>query len=236
MIDITKYIQIYNEIKEKIQNGDYEENTLLPYEKDLQTEYGVSRGTIRQSLELLESEGYIQKVKGRGSVVLPRHYNFSMNSLISFKEISENMNAEVETRVVNLELMSATEFLAKQLEVSEKEKVWKVERLRIINGKPSILDTDYFLQKIVSTLSLRTCQGSIYSYIENELKVSPTVAHKIITIEKSSEREQDLLNIKDDDVLAVVRSKVYNENNVIFQYSTSKHKSEIFEFSSVARR
>lgn len=202
----------------------------------MQEKYQVSRGTVRQALDLLESDGYIQKVKGKGSIVLPRQFNFSMNSLISFKEISKKMNVPVKTKVVDLSLQPISAQLQKIFEVGKEEKVWRVERLRIIDGVPSILDVDFFLEKYVSTLSLTACENSIYEYIENELDLKPSISNKIITIEKARENEKALLELDENLTLAIVRSKIYSSSNELFQYSISKHKASIFEFSSVARR
>lgn len=58
---MSKYKQVYNDIKGKIDTRFYKRNTELPSENDLVREYGYSKDTIRKALSLLELDGYIQK-------------------------------------------------------------------------------------------------------------------------------------------------------------------------------
>jgi GntR family transcriptional regulator len=46
---------------------------LLPSERSLMQEYGVSKGTIRKALAQLRMEGLIQTDKGWGSYVVESH-------------------------------------------------------------------------------------------------------------------------------------------------------------------
>lgn len=45
----------------------------LPSEAELQKRFSVSRSVVRQALATLEAEGLVQKVRGKGSFVLPLH-------------------------------------------------------------------------------------------------------------------------------------------------------------------
>ena len=64
-----KYQVIADEIKNKIISKEFQVGSLLPTEKDFQHRYSVSRYTIRQAMELLVADGYINKRKGSGSYV-----------------------------------------------------------------------------------------------------------------------------------------------------------------------
>lgn len=57
----VRYLAIYKQLKEKIENGEYKQGDKLKTEKELQMEYGVSRDTIRKALANLENEDYIIK-------------------------------------------------------------------------------------------------------------------------------------------------------------------------------
>ena len=66
--------------------------------------YGVSRETIRKALNLLTTEGYIQKKQGKGSIVLDRNrFDFPIAGLTSYKELQENQHIPSETIVQTLE-------------------------------------------------------------------------------------------------------------------------------------
>ncbi|MGU3566452.1 GntR family transcriptional regulator [Paenibacillus sp. D51F] len=63
------YMKILEELKGKIQGGEYEPETQLPTEVDLADQYGVSRITSKRALIELEREGLIYRKRGSGSYV-----------------------------------------------------------------------------------------------------------------------------------------------------------------------
>lgn len=63
------YEQIYNDISEKIRNGNYREGERIPSEKELSESYHVSRITSKKALEMLAEEGRIIRMAGKGSFV-----------------------------------------------------------------------------------------------------------------------------------------------------------------------
>ena len=67
---MSKYKQVYRDLKEKIDTRVYKRNTELPSENELVKEYGYSKDTIRKALSLLEINGYIQTIKGKHSLIL----------------------------------------------------------------------------------------------------------------------------------------------------------------------
>lgn len=129
-----KYINIYNKIINKIENGMLEPKEKLPSENELMQEYHVSRDTIRKALDLLERNGFILKVKGKGSFVLDiNKFEFPVSGLTSFKELAQKIHVESETIVKECALINPSDYLMKHLNVSREDKVWKVIRVRKIN-------------------------------------------------------------------------------------------------------
>lgn len=80
---VPLYEQVLKELKGKIVSGVYRKGDLLPSEKELIEEFGVSRITVRKTLSLLAEMGFIETSKGRGSEVLfspdhvASHYGFA---------------------------------------------------------------------------------------------------------------------------------------------------------------
>lgn len=63
------YSNIADDIIDKIKNGIYSVGSLLPPEREFMSIYSVQRTTVRRGLDILASNGFIQKVAGLGSVV-----------------------------------------------------------------------------------------------------------------------------------------------------------------------
>ncbi len=64
---IPKYIQVKEKLKEYIMANNLKEGDALPSENDLLQKYQVSRNTIRQAFNLLDKEGIIYTIRGKGT-------------------------------------------------------------------------------------------------------------------------------------------------------------------------
>lgn len=69
-IEYTRlYEQVIEIIKNKIDSGVYQVNEKLPSERELIKELGISRGTLRDALRILESQGIIETIPGGGRIL-----------------------------------------------------------------------------------------------------------------------------------------------------------------------
>jgi GntR family trehalose operon transcriptional repressor len=233
----NKYLQIYNDYSNQIHAGHLLPGSKLPSESELAEAYSTSRETVRKALNLLFREGYIHKIKGRGSFVLDMtRMDFPITGLISFKEMADTLGTASLTLVERTINEPAGSALARHLQIPPETLVWKVIRAREIEGERIILDKDYFRADIVSFLSEEIAARSIYEYLEQELDLKISYAKKLISVEPSTEEDQRLLDLKSYSHIVVVRNYVYLENTVLFQYTESRHRLDKFQFVDFARR
>lgn len=66
---ILKKDQIYHKLLNSIESGKLVAGSRMLREIDLATEFGVSRITLRSALNRLEQEGFIKRMKGRGTFI-----------------------------------------------------------------------------------------------------------------------------------------------------------------------
>lgn len=65
----SRYQDIASEIRTRIEADEWPAGTRLPRLDDFAVEYGVNRNTIGRAIAVLESEGYVWAVQGRGITV-----------------------------------------------------------------------------------------------------------------------------------------------------------------------
>lgn len=233
----AKYISIYHKLIEKIEKGIYSVGSKIPSEKCLMEQFAVSRDTIRKSLQMLEQNGYINKVKGKGSFILDTaKFNFPVTGLISFKELSVQIGRTAETIVEKLELKKPSKFIKEQLQMEDDTSIWKVIRSRKIDGKKIILDKEYYNGKYVEKLSKEICEGSIFDYIENILSLNIGFAKKEIVVQTCNEDDKKYLDLDGYDMVVVVNTFVYLDDGSLLQYGQSRHRPDKFKFVDFARR
>ena len=233
---MSKYQMIYQDLLDKIKQRVIQPNTYLPSENELMKQYGASRDTVRKALNLLLQNGYIQKNKGKGSLVLDiDRIAFPVSGVTSFKELQKTLHGDVET-IVNMFLEEEIPNELKEDLYMDSGKIYHIERIRKIDGEKVILDTDYLNGKVVNGLKIEHAKNSLYEYIEKELGLKISFARKEITVVKATQREKQLLDMLDYDLLVCVKSYTYLEDATLFQYTISKHRPDKFRFVDFARR
>ena len=59
------YLQLRDALAERIAHGEWKPGTAIPNESDLAREFGVSSGTMRKALDMMEAEHLLTRRQGR---------------------------------------------------------------------------------------------------------------------------------------------------------------------------
>lgn len=109
-VDQPIYLQIKNQIKEQILQGNLEEKESLPSIRKLAKELQVSVITTKKAYEELEKEGFIETYPGKGSFVAAQ--NPEMLKENQLKIIEEQMAAMLEqSKSFNISLEELIEMM-----------------------------------------------------------------------------------------------------------------------------
>ncbi len=65
----TAYARLYQEISAMISCGRWKEGERIPTEKEMSSSFGVSIGTVRRAMDLLEQDGFCRRIQGKGTFV-----------------------------------------------------------------------------------------------------------------------------------------------------------------------
>lgn len=235
----TKYDQIYASLREKIENGEYPYQTLMPSENTLVKEYDCSRNTIRRALQNLAGDGYVQSIHGKGVRVIYQPYEqaeFMLSGIESLKEAVARNHKEYHTKVVCFAELTVDEKIHARTMLPVGEEIYYIQRVRIIEGEPLILDHNYFLKSVVKGLTPEIAEKSVYEYMEQVLGEMIVTTKRKMTVEHLTEVDRKYLKIKEYNCLAVVSSMTYNAEGIMFEYTQSRHRPDCFVFYDTAHR
>ena len=235
---MNKYEKVYQDIKEQIKNGKLKSGDFLKKEDDLALDYNFSKLTVRKALSILESEGYIQKVKGKKSIILEKKKleNIPLTSIQTVQETNKSQNTNVKTNLISLYIVQGVEKLMKEFQVSESADFYKVVRTNSLNGEVLNYSTSFFDRRIVPFLNEEIAKKSIYEYLEKELKLKIAYSRRNISFRKITPEEQKYLKLKDINMVVVIETHAYLSNGTLFQYETIIHHPEKFTFTTIAKR
>uniref|UniRef100_A0A7V3YM55 GntR family transcriptional regulator n=1 Tax=Candidatus Caldatribacterium californiense TaxID=1454726 RepID=A0A7V3YM55_9BACT len=83
---VPLYQQVYEILRTAILKGEWKQGDLIPPEPELMRMLGVSRTTVRQAVDLLCREGFLEKKQGRGTFVRTPSLEIDTHKIRSFTE------------------------------------------------------------------------------------------------------------------------------------------------------
>lgn len=117
------YRQIADRIREQIARGELKHGNALPTESALQTEFGVSRVTVRQALRQLVEQQILESIQGSGTYVKEERVNYDIFQLTSFDEKLSDRHVDTHSEVLIFEVIPADDFLQQQLQITPQDRV-----------------------------------------------------------------------------------------------------------------
>lgn len=235
----TKYTEIYRDLKNKIETGEYEFQELLPSENQLIQSYDCSRNTLRRAVSSLVTDGYVQTMQGKGvrNIFQPTlQTSFTIGGIESFRESALRNHQVPKTEVLCFTEITADKKISNRTGFPVGSELYYLQRLHYLDGKALILNHNYFLKHVAKNLTREIAEHSIYEYLEQTLHITIVTSKRIMTVEKMTEIDEKYLELGDYNCLAVVSSQTYNSDGVMFEYTQSRHRPDYFRFQDNATR
>lgn len=133
------YLQLRAALVERIATGEWGPGTAIPNESDLAREFGVSPGTIRKALHLMENEHLVTRRQGRGTFVNDQG---SEELSIRFTNIrgadGERVSGEAKSAEITEAMADKAE--CERLRLRMHEPVYRIRRIRFHQDQPFMVE------------------------------------------------------------------------------------------------
>ena len=214
----AKFESIYKDLKQKIENGEYPYQELLPSENTMVDIYSSSRNTIRRAVLELAEQGYVQSLHGKGVRVIYQpvdQADFTLGGIESFKESAERNHRKTSTKVIQFTEITADARVSANTGFAVGSELYYIQRVRYLEDKALILDINMFLKSLVPGLTKKIAEKSIYEYIENELGMAIVTSKRKMTVERATEIDEKYLELNDYNCLAVISGQTFNSDGIM---------------------
>jgi GntR family transcriptional regulator len=149
------YHQIFLILRDRIVSGQLPSGTLLPGEQEMAKLLGVSRITVKRTLNELAARGLVHRHRGRGTTV-------AGNAIIpmvsgSFNTLLESLQREglqTDVELLDVREEEAGPDIAARLEIKPEQMVQRAVRLRKMNREPFSYLVNYIPLAIARRYSL----------------------------------------------------------------------------------
>jgi GntR family transcriptional regulator len=214
-IDRTSPLPFYFQLKQilltELADRELTAGDRLPGDHELCEAYGVSRTVVRQALSELETEGVIERVKGRGTFVAPpRTPEHLVQSLTGLYEDVAARGSHLRSVVRRRELVPADGHIARQLDLAEGSTVLVIERLRFVDDEPWVLTTTYLPYDVApGLLTDDLTDQSLYALLETKYGVMLTHGRRGVEAAVAGEEVAAALALEPGEPVLVLRSASY---------------------------
>jgi len=168
---VPAYIQIKDDIIEKIRLGIWQENQKISSEQQLISEYEVGRGTVRDAIKLVIDEGYLYIKKGVGTFVSQKDVGISLEPFTSLTYFIKMRGLELKTDVLEEEEKTVTKKISELTGLDPGSKCLFVKRLRVLEGRPIGIEEFYFSEQSFDYMRGYDFTKGISHYLHEENKI-----------------------------------------------------------------
>ena len=178
---IPYYAQLADILREIIQDSlSGDETELLPSENELVSTYQVSRATVRQALSLLEREGLVHKVRGKGTYISKHRVRYPLTKLVATTEDMQRRGWKAGIKVHSFEEIDTYSPITESLQLDPDDKIYELCRLRLGNDQPVGLQWAYLPVKICPGLTDHDLSSSLTQVMEQVYGIIFWSAHEFL--------------------------------------------------------
>jgi GntR family transcriptional regulator len=210
-------------ITESLKPGDQ-----LPSEPELAATYGVSRSSVRETLKVLEQDGLVYSVHGRGRFVSPMgavSVDRPITRYESTTSMLQSLGFPVTTVVLEVKEAVASDRAAEMLDIPPSSPVIELIRLRVTDEQPLVLSCN----TIVRDWSIPVTEA-LAAYGQ-ELTAS---AARITSVNMPSELAERF-NVGGLDPWLLVEETSFTREGARVLYSLDYHRGDLIGFNVLRR-
>ncbi len=226
--------KIVDDLVQAIMEERYVEDEQLPSENELAQQYHVPRIIARNAYLKLEDMGYIYSKQGKGRFLKKKRKQIELvlTGKTSFTEKMKNLGYPFETKNMFCERILFHSEIYERLRVNKDAVVYKIGRVRILNGEPIALHISYLsntefptIEKDGPTITsifdyYRACGFSDFGSTKSVLSVSFPTAE-----------EREILQCNALVPLLILETDCYDQQTgKVLEYTKVMYRSDSFTY------
>lgn len=212
MMGLPIYLQIVEDIKEKINSGELKPGDPIYSENTLCKNYNTSRMTVRKGLAILVNEGYIYSIPGKGNFV--QEPDSSIYTLY-YDEMNNLINSVDKTKLLEVNIIMPPYKLIDSLQITKNKKVIMIRRLFYTDEEPVAYDVKYLpYYKGMPIVEKEIRYATFPEMVSKSTSLFAIRKELVISVQMPDEELSKHLNIYNTELpLMVIEQKLYDIDN-----------------------
>lgn len=229
------YVQIEEEIAERIREGVLRPGDRIPPERELAEQMQVSRMTVRQALGRLADRGLLVRERGRGTFVSEPKLVQSLSRLSGLHDQMISQGVVPMSRLLSSEEIPASVPLAQVLGLRLGEPLYKVVRLRLGGGVPIALENSFFPARLMpGFLEHDLERNSIYRLMER-YETRPVRATQSLEPALAQAQEAEALEVPVGSPVMLIERTAWDARGRTVEYAKDIYRGDRSRFVAELR-
>jgi len=216
---IPLYRQLYDILRQQIDDGLLKAGDPLPTEEKLTETYGISRVTTRKALQLLTDEGLLVRHAGKGTYINAHKTEENLQSLRGFAELMIEQHPGQVMEIKRFEVIAASACVGAQLALNHGERTLRIWRRHLVDEHPVAIAVIYLPYKLGRLLTPDDAvTRTIYDLLTSKGSVRIKRAVQRISATAAAEDIAALLDVEIGTALLRVRRVTYSTDEQPIEY------------------
>ena len=213
---------LYHQLKlwlvERIRAGEWEDGA-LPSERYLSETLEISRATVRQAINLLERDGWVDKRHGRGTFVAHTKVEQSLNRVSGFSENMTQAGRVPSSKLLSAELQEPSDKVRGLLGLSPGVVAGVITRLRLADGVALMLERSHLPHNLTPGLLNHDLGGSLYKLLSETYRLTLARGEESLEVRAADAEVAKHLGLRRGEPLLYTQRVVKDERGTPVEYA-----------------
>jgi len=231
-----KYIQLAEALEKQILSGEFKAGDKLYSENELCQKFNVSRITVRQSFQILESKGLIYTVHGKGTFVKMQTFSQNLPQIVSFREMLSLKKLDGSTQIHSFATGVRNEVAEQHLQASRGTQLYNLNLTAYVQDTPVAFYQSFFqpelgekVHKFANNMIEKDVPFTTYDAYSS-LDITLDRVEQTIMAVNADEELAMRLKLPQNTALILLESVFFDSADKPVEYKIGHYRSDVYSF------
>jgi DNA-binding GntR family transcriptional regulator len=226
---VPLHAQFREYLIELIERGDLAPGTQVPRERELAERFNVSLAPVRQAILDLARDGYVYRVRGKGTFVRSPKVEEKIAILGSFTEAMRAKGLAARLQVLHQEIASPSDAVRRQLRT--RGRVVRIQRRAVVDDQPmALLEAFLPARRFPGLGSAELEDRSLYAHLADRYGTVVARAESVIEVGRCDPETASLLALPAGSPVLLVDGVTFDDHDNPVEFSHVLYRADRFRF------
>jgi DNA-binding GntR family transcriptional regulator len=223
-------------IFEKIEKGEFPSSSKLPSEREMCEQLNTNRVTLRDALSQLETHGVIYRMNRRGWFVSAERIKYDPVEDVGFMRNVASQGQTPTTETIAKEEIKASDWLAKRLGIKKDQNVYYLQRRRLINDRPVLVEDIFLIAKRYPGLLHVNLDGSLSQVLKDIYNIKVAWSEIHFTPAALTDKHTDSLYVTPGTPGLLLTRCSYDKNGKVVEFDQEYWRHDVLNINVKTKR